>query len=240
VNIKSVTVGFLIDDQGSSRDVDARFVIPWKARSSRDSIEREPLSFCFTIRDIQPDYRRQALQFSRIPRPLWLPPIDRRAFEHNTRVPPYQWHNGLVRPIPPGEQQYWVPYSAPSIFWCDDRQEFLQVIYDCTTVNDMLLSWSPLSFHHKSDPHNRHLSLLGDQYEKDRLGARASPAWMPRSFSGKISTSGPTTICRNRTISRGAIHHSCPCSFLCTLIRHASHNAKFFSGSGVAVDSSRS
>jgi hypothetical protein len=47
LNFQSVIVDFLHDDQGSPQGIDARFVIPWKSRSSASSKEREPpLSFC--------------------------------------------------------------------------------------------------------------------------------------------------------------------------------------------------
>lgn len=76
----SVKIYFVGDEDGKSRDVSPQFVIPWKTRSSRDSIKRGPplLSFCFTIRSIRPDYTIQSRRF--IPWPFWVTPTDMRAF----------------------------------------------------------------------------------------------------------------------------------------------------------------
>jgi len=61
----SIKIYFVGDEDGKSRDVSPQFVIPWKAQSSRDSVNRGPLlvSFCFTIGSIRPDYTIQSRRF---------------------------------------------------------------------------------------------------------------------------------------------------------------------------------
>ena len=174
---------------GSPRVIDCsgKFqVIPWKARSSRDSIERglPLLSFCFTIRSIRPDYRIQARSTIPAPSQLWMLATYMRSFRVETNSGPYQWHNGLVQPIPSGEQPYWMQYSTTSMFWYEDCRGFLQVPYDCTKVDvsdalctserDIPPPWSGLTFRHTLGPDNRSLSLVGYAYEElvlDSLGS---------------------------------------------------------------------
>src|ERR1700722_12037708 len=179
----SVKVCFVRDEDGKSRDVSPQFVIPWKARSSRDSIEPGPplLSFCFTIRSIRPDYRIQARSTIPAPSPLWMPPTYTRAFRVETNSGPYQWYNGLVQPIPPAEEHYWMQYSTTSMFWCEDRQAFLQVPYDCTKIDvseaqrgGVPSKWEGISFHHTP-----WLSLLGYEFERNTLSTHGSSTWMP-------------------------------------------------------------
>jgi hypothetical protein len=118
-----------------------------------------------------------------------MPATYMRAFRVETNSGPYQWHNGLVQPIPSGEQPYWMQYSTTSMFWCEDCRGFLQVPYDCTKVDvsdalctserDIPPPWSGLTFRHALGPDNRSLSLVGYAYEKLVLDSLGSLAWMP-------------------------------------------------------------
>lgn len=202
LNFQSIIVDFLHDDQGIPRGIDARFVIPWKSRSSASSEKRgQPLSFCFTIRGIRPDYSVQPRRFTKPPNSFWLPPVRTQAFRLDTTIGSYQWHNGFVRPISAAEQDYWVHYSTASIFWSSDRQAFFHVPRDCTKVNvednldgsgqDLPLPWMNISFRNKVGPNNRLLSLVGYGYELDMVGGPASPAWMPELLPVVYQYDGP-------------------------------------------------
>jgi hypothetical protein len=214
----SVKICFVGDEDRKIRDVSPRFVIPWKARSPRDSIEPGPplLSFCFTIRSIRPDYGIQARSTITWPGQRWMPPRCTREFRVETNSGPYQWHNGLVQPIPSAEQHYWVQYSTTSMFWVEDRQAFLQVPYDCTKIDvreaqrgGVPSKWEEISFHQTS-----WLWLLGYKFERNTLSTYGSSAWMPEllpeRYGGHLNDGEPVRLAGDLSIIIGLAAFSGP------------------------------
>ena len=110
------------------------------------------------------------------------------------------------------------------MFWCEDRQAFLQVPYDCTKVDvsealstserDIPLPWSGLTFHNAPGPDNRSLSLVGYAYEELILDAPGSLAWMPEllpeRYDGYLNDGEPARLAGDLSIIIGL------CSLLCT------------------------
>lgn len=148
-----------------------------------------PESFCFAIKSVQPNYEVEERRFSNPPDTLWIPPTRKEAFTIVAETRWHYWDNGSVSGVPPEKLGQIKPYSTTSMFWGNDRQAFLHVPCDCTAVSvknakggrekDMLLDWAKISFCHKRVV-NRCLSLIGYHYEKNELGAKGSPYWMPQ------------------------------------------------------------
>lgn len=110
------------------------------------------------------------------------------------------------------------------MFWCEDRQAFLQVPYDCTKVDvsdalstserDIPLPWSGLTFRHAPGPDNRSLSLVGYAYEELILDAPGSLVWMPEllpeQYDGYLNDGEPARLAGDLSIIIGLA------AFLCT------------------------
>jgi hypothetical protein len=145
------------------------------------------IRFCCLIKSIAPDFEAQVPRYSKPPHPLWLPPRTTNAFKVLQSGRWFQWSPGSVSAVPQNLLNKVQIHSTTSLFWCHDRQAFLQVPYDCTekNVKEVLgdgvpLDWDVLSFHHKRIPPGPCISILGYKNEKNELCARGSPAWMPQ------------------------------------------------------------
>lgn len=147
-----------------------------------------PASFCFAIKSFEPNYTVEERRLSKPPDSLWIPSTHKEAFTISANTEWHYWDNGVVSSVPSERVGHINPYSATSMVWSNDRQAFLHVPCDCTAVSvknakggrekDMSLDWAKISFYHKRVD-NRCLSLIGYHYEKNKLGAKGPPSWMP-------------------------------------------------------------
>jgi len=140
------------------------------------------------VKEIRPNY--EAPLVGSLPDFLPSLPDIREAFSVLADTGWYYSINGSVYKVPNHEIGHIQVHRTTSLIWSPARQAFLQVPYDCTETsvatafygseNDQTpLPWRRLSFFHKMLPQNRRISLLGYNYERDQLGARGTPTWMP-------------------------------------------------------------
>lgn len=153
--------------------------------ASQSDPSKAPESFCFAITSFRPDYTVEERHIGPLPDSLWLPPTSKEGFTKVAETGWHSWDNGTVSKVPFARVGQIIPYSATSMVWSDGRQAFLHVPCDCTEVavknakkKNMPVDWSKITFHHER-VHNRCLSLIGYHYERNELGARGSPFWMP-------------------------------------------------------------
>lgn len=145
----------------------------------------EELTFCFSIQSITPDYSVQMPLQSGHPDFSWIPLTENLAFEDLGTTGWFYWNNGRVQPVPNFAITPVQEYDTVSMFWCNDRQAFMHVPYDCLeqSVNeaqqqDKPLPWRGLSLHQRACSDGGVVSLVGYQYESDTLGATGPSEWM--------------------------------------------------------------
>ena len=149
-----------------------------------------PICFCFSIKSIEPDFEIQAPRYPSPPLPYWEPPTNKHAFRVVDNTHWHYWYNGQVVRVPEGQDEQVKLHGTTSLFWCHDRQAFLQVPYDCTEINvgqspggvtnGVPMRWRKLSFDHRQLSQYQCISLLGYGYEKDELERLPSPSWIPK------------------------------------------------------------
>jgi hypothetical protein len=146
---------------------------------------KQDLGFCFSIKSITPDHTVQESRYGPPPDSLWMPPDSKVAFTVTEDTGYYHWSRGTVKKMRPSQHADIRNYGSTSMFWCHDRQAFLQVPYDCTEKNVSeesryggRLDWAKLTFHHRAIC-GRRVSLVGYGFEHSQLGTKAPRRWMP-------------------------------------------------------------
>lgn len=150
--------------------------------------ERRFTRFCFAIKSIVPSYEIRPPR-SQPPEFYWEPPIFKADFVTSDNTGWYYQFEGSARPVPLHQQDI-LSCSTTSMFWCHDRQAFLQVPYDCTEVDvgqaprgaveGFPLDWKRLTFHSKPSTPPDNLSLVGYNYGRNELCGKGVPSWMPK------------------------------------------------------------
>jgi hypothetical protein len=153
------------------------------------------------MKSIKPNYAVQPRRVTPPPDSLWLPPTERKAFTTIADTNWHYWYEGKVYDVPIHKHQQIQLYSTTSIFWSHHRQAFLQLPCDCTEIDlkkamggnnhDVPLEWAKISFHNETT-HNQCLSLIGYGFEKNELGAKGSPRWMPELLPDVYQYQGTT------------------------------------------------
>lgn len=159
-----------------------------------------PECFYFCMKSIKPDYTIQPRRVSGPPYSLWMPP-DEKAFELVSHPKWYFWCRGVVSEASSDVVHKIKTHRTTSMFWVHGCQAFLHIPVDCTEVavkvamggpeKDMPLHWEKITFYHV-EYQNKCLSVVGYRYEKEELGAKGSPDWMPQLLPLVYEPHGPT------------------------------------------------